>query len=445
MAELLFWPALLLYGEAAVGYFGDVRRPGLAGRAATWGVRLGWLAQTALLGVQAARDDGFPWGTWASSLALFVWLVVSAYLIWGCRRPYRLLGLVVMPLAVALLVVARAGGGTGIGSASHYSNLFLVVHVGLVLAAFAGFTLAAALSGLYIWQERRLRTRPATILRRQMPALATLDSLALRTVAWSVPLLTLGAAVGLVRLVVRDDRLDALIAVTAATWLVWCAYLALRVLGGWTGRRAAYLALRGLRTRRRRPARPPCNPLRMMRLVLVGTSHHHAPVELREQVALDREDAQALAARLAADGREAVCLSTCNRMELYIAADDAEQAERDAVAALASLSPEVEPALYRLQDRAAAHHLFRVAAGLDSLVPGEGEILGQVRVAHELGTTGPLLDRVFRQALHAGGRCVPRPRSARARPRCRQRPPRSPSRCSAASRAARYSFSARAR
>jgi glutamyl-tRNA reductase len=139
-----------------------------------------------------------------------------------------------------------------------------------------------------------------------------------------------------------------------------------------------------------------------MHLVLVGTSHHHAPVELREQVALDREDARALAARLAADGREAACVSTCNRTELYVVAEDLGAAERDAVAALASLGPEVEPALYRLQDRAAAHHLFRVAAGLDSLVPGEGEILGQVRLAHELGTNGPLLDRVFRQALHAG-------------------------------------------
>jgi glutamyl-tRNA reductase len=139
-----------------------------------------------------------------------------------------------------------------------------------------------------------------------------------------------------------------------------------------------------------------------MHLVLVGTSHHHAPIELREQVALQREDAQALAARLAADGREAACLSTCNRTELYVVAADPEQAERDAVAELSTLGPDVEPALYRLQDRAAAHHLFRVAAGLDSLVPGEGEILGQVRLAHELGTTGPLLDRAFRQALHAG-------------------------------------------
>jgi glutamyl-tRNA reductase len=140
----------------------------------------------------------------------------------------------------------------------------------------------------------------------------------------------------------------------------------------------------------------------MIRLVLVGTSHHHAPVELREQIALDREGARALAARLAADDREVVCLSTCNRTELYLAAMDAEHAEHAAVEALASLGPEVGPALYRLRDRAAAHHLFRVAAGIDSLVPGEGEILGQVRVAYELGTPGPVLDRVFRQALHGG-------------------------------------------
>ena len=140
----------------------------------------------------------------------------------------------------------------------------------------------------------------------------------------------------------------------------------------------------------------------MIRLLLVGTSHHRAPVELRERVALGRDESQALAARLADGGVEAVCLSTCNRTELYVAALDGEEAEAAAVAALASLEPDVESALYRLRDRAAAHHLFRVAAGLDSLVPGEGEILGQVRVAHELGLTGPVLDRVFRQALHAG-------------------------------------------
>jgi len=245
MAELLFWPALVLYGEAALGYFGDARRPGAAGRAATWGVRLGWLLQTALLGVQAARENGFPWGTWAGSLNLFVWFVVGAYLIWGCRKPYRLLGLAVMPLAAALLIVARAGGGTGVGTRSHYSNLFLVLHVGLVLAAFAGFTLAAALSSLYLWQERRLKRRETTILRRPAPSLATLDALAGRTVLFSLPALTLGIGVGVARLVSNGDRVDALVVATIVTWFVWAAYLALRATRGLSGRRAAYLALAG--------------------------------------------------------------------------------------------------------------------------------------------------------------------------------------------------------
>jgi ABC-type uncharacterized transport system permease subunit len=244
LAELLFWPALLLYGEAAVGYLGDARRPGPAGRVATWGVRLGWLVQTALLALQVVRDDGFPWGTWAGSLNLFVWLVVAAYLIWGCRRPYRLLGLVVMPLAAVLLVVARAGGGTGVGGRSHYSNLFLVVHVGLVLVAFAGLTLAAALSALYLWQERRLKRREATILRRPAPSLATLDRLAVRTVLVSVPALTLGIAVGIGRLIARGGRVDALVVATLVTWVVWSGYLVARA-RGWSGRRASYLALAG--------------------------------------------------------------------------------------------------------------------------------------------------------------------------------------------------------
>ena len=134
-----------------------------------------------------------------------------------------------------------------------------------------------------------------------------------------------------------------------------------------------------------------------MSLVLVGTSHRLAPVEVRERVAFDREQASALAHRLAAHGAEVVCLSTCNRTEIYAVHEDAGEAE-----ALANSALEATPELYRLRDEEAALHLFRVAAGLDSLVPGEGEILGQVRTSYEDGVTGPVLDRLFRQALHAG-------------------------------------------
>ncbi len=140
-----------------------------------------------------------------------------------------------------------------------------------------------------------------------------------------------------------------------------------------------------------------------MKLTLAGVSHHRAPIELRERVALDLDACRALAHRL--DG-EAVVLSTCNRTELYLVRE--EHADDEAVDALAQLAgdraDDLTAALYRLRDEAAALHLFRVAAGLDSLVPGEGEILGQVRAAFEAGAAGPFLDRLFRQALHTGKR-----------------------------------------
>ena len=141
----------------------------------------------------------------------------------------------------------------------------------------------------------------------------------------------------------------------------------------------------------------------MTALTLVGVSHHRAPIELRERVAFDSDACRALVERL---GGEAVVLSTCNRTELYLARE--EDAEEEAVAAVTELAgdraEDLAAALYRLRDEAAALHLFRVAAGLDSLVPGEGEILGQVRSAFEAGSPGPLLDHLFRQALHTGRR-----------------------------------------
>jgi glutamyl-tRNA reductase len=143
-----------------------------------------------------------------------------------------------------------------------------------------------------------------------------------------------------------------------------------------------------------------------MSLLLVGTSHRLAPVEVRERVAVDADAAAALGSRLAQDGSEAVWLSTCNRTEVYLASSDPDGAGRRAIETLAELARvapvELEPYLYRLEHEAAAVHLFRVAAGLDSLVPGESEILGQVRAAYEHGAVGPLLDRLFSQALHTG-------------------------------------------
>lgn len=245
LAVLLFWPALAGYAQAAVAYVGEGVHPGRLGRYAIWGVRFGWLAQTALLVAQAAAAEGFPWDSWAGSLNLFVWMCVGAYLIWGCRAPYRLLGLAVMPLAAALFVLAWLAGGAGPGRSSAFDSTFLVLHVGLVTVAFAGFTLAAALAAVYLWQDSRLKRRSPGLLRVRAPSLATLDSLIGRTVAVGLPALTFGVGVGLARLGSEGGGVDAIMAVTFFTWAVYAAFLVLRYEAGWRGRRTAQLALAG--------------------------------------------------------------------------------------------------------------------------------------------------------------------------------------------------------
>ncbi len=241
MAELLVVPALLAYGEAAIAYAGELRGPGLAGRLATWGVRIGWLAQTGLLASQAVSADGFPWGTWAGALNLFVWLVVGAYLIWGCRPRYRLLGLAVMPVAAILLALAWVGGGTALEQGND-SGVVLAIHVGLMLAGFASLTLSAGMAGLYVWQERRLKRHARRVLRVRVPPLDALDRLAARGVLAGLGLLSLGIGVGASSFE-RGD-LDAAMVVTLGILVVYAAVLVLRH-EGWRGRRAALLNLCG--------------------------------------------------------------------------------------------------------------------------------------------------------------------------------------------------------
>ena len=125
-------------------------------------------------------------------------------------------------------------------------------------------------------------------------------------------------------------------------------------------------------------------------LIGLGLSHRTAPLAVRERLALAPDEAVALMAGLVATDAvdEAVALSTCNRTELYVAGPDAAAAERAAVAALAAHAGMSVAALaLRLsarRGRGVAEHLFAVAAGLDSMVLGEAEILGQLRRAHEL-------------------------------------------------------------
>ena len=149
-------------------------------------------------------------------------------------------------------------------------------------------------------------------------------------------------------------------------------------------------------------------------LLALGVSHKTAPVALRERLALPEGRASGFLAELVSHDavREAVAISTCNRTELYMITGDPVEAESAALGALARQA-EMRPTellgrLYALRDEEAVRHLFGVAAGLDSMIVGEAEVQGQVKRAYELalveGVTGPISNRLFRDALAAGKR-----------------------------------------
>jgi glutamyl-tRNA reductase len=149
-------------------------------------------------------------------------------------------------------------------------------------------------------------------------------------------------------------------------------------------------------------------------LLALGASHKTASLELRERLALPEARAARVLEELTDQDaiHEAVALFTCNRTELHLVAADAVEAESAALAILsrqAGIRPtELLGSIYSLRGLDAVRHLFSVAAGLDSMIVGEAEIQGQVKRAYELalvaGVTGPVSNRLFRDALAAGKR-----------------------------------------
>jgi glutamyl-tRNA reductase len=151
-----------------------------------------------------------------------------------------------------------------------------------------------------------------------------------------------------------------------------------------------------------------------MHVFLLGVSHQTAPIDVREQLDFSSRDVgaavEALAARYSAG--EAVVLSTCNRSEIYVASDDPAHAREEIIDFLGSYHglprQAFESHVFVHTDEDATRHLFRVAAGLDSLVVGEPQVLGQVKGAFQVAATrqcvGPVLTRLFHTSFGVGKR-----------------------------------------
>jgi glutamyl-tRNA reductase len=152
----------------------------------------------------------------------------------------------------------------------------------------------------------------------------------------------------------------------------------------------------------------------MSEVLALGISHKTAPVALRERLAFSEREASEFArqATATAEVREAVVISTCNRTEVYLVVGDPVRAEADVLGLLArraEIRPtELAEAIYSPRNCDAARQLYRVTAGLESMIVGEAEIQGQVKRSHEAamraGCTGPLSNRLFAAALSTGKR-----------------------------------------
>ncbi|HSB54190.1 MAG TPA: glutamyl-tRNA reductase [Gemmatimonadales bacterium] len=159
-----------------------------------------------------------------------------------------------------------------------------------------------------------------------------------------------------------------------------------------------------------------------MPIACVGLSHHTASLAVRERLAFSRESVSSALARVREPGLRAIgiaelsLVSTCNRTELYAAAADPSFRFSRAPELLSHLLlsaggpglEEVRPCLYQHASTEAVRHLCRVASGLDSMILGEAEVLGQVAAAHQTavqaGTAGPILEAAFLAAVRAGRR-----------------------------------------
>jgi glutamyl-tRNA reductase len=152
-----------------------------------------------------------------------------------------------------------------------------------------------------------------------------------------------------------------------------------------------------------------------MHILCLGLNHTTASVHLRERIAFTEDQVRAALSRVSCGqirsaGLEMALISTCNRIEIYAASSRNSFTELEAFLAdtRGMTLPELRPHLYRFTDAEAIQHLMEVASGLDSLVLGEPQILGQVTRALELargvGAAGPLLTRFFHAAIHAGKR-----------------------------------------
>ena len=312
---------------------------------------------------------------------------------------YRLesLSVFIFPLVFVMTLVATLGNPVSAWSSPVVRNAWLTVHIVLVLLGYAALLFTAVASLLYLFQERELKTKKPRKFYYRLPPLGTLDELISQVHGRGLRADHAGGDrrqhLGVHR---AEDRPGSASPTSpsrsspgASTWR-WCSCASA---AGWRGRKAAIMtvAVVGLSRAHLGGARPAGSvAAETMKLLVTGVSHKTAPVEVRECLAF-REEAlpAALADLKAREGvAEAVILSTCNRVEITrhhrTTVPTREPSSMTSWPTQKAVEPQTRSSRTSTgtKGRDAIHHLFRVAASLDSMVVGEPQILGQLKTAY---------------------------------------------------------------
>ncbi|HLK58240.1 MAG TPA: cytochrome c biogenesis protein CcsA [Chthonomonadaceae bacterium] len=213
----------------------------------------GILVQFAAIGFWCAFTHRSPFASEYGTLMVAAWAIALAFAILDFRTKLPLVGAIALLVACVLLGWGVAHAGGPVAENPLLNQQIVSVHVLAIVTSFGLFAVAFGCAALYLLQNRLLKEHSVSGLFRRIPPLATLDSVAYHAVAYALPLLTLGLAVGFAQAFggaghhsPREWLLDAKTLVSIATWFLYVFYLGARLVVGWRGVRLQYILLAGL-------------------------------------------------------------------------------------------------------------------------------------------------------------------------------------------------------
>ena len=322
-------------------------------------------------------------------------------------------GIFALPLALLLLLEPALAEYQATFQSPAVRGGWLFLHIGALLAAYAALIFSLFASLLYLMQERRLKNKQKVGFLTWLPPLETMERIASGMLLVGFPFMTVGLLAGC--LIAQESVgsgyfSDPKVLLSFAMWgaLSGDAVCAAKHRASRAARRLP-LELRlsgGLERLGGKPVQRGAQVYDAMNLVLLGVNHKTAPIELRERLAIAPSDlAEATRSLLETPGtREALILSTCNRVEFVICQEAAASPLLEFIHSYFDIDPAlIQPHLYEYRDEEVVRHLFRVAASLDSMVVGEPQILGQVKesyfAARSVGAVRTHLERLLQRAF----------------------------------------------